>query len=315
MNKNPNENMPKDRSSIITEQRNIHTMNLHKLSVGECVEIINKENQEIFLTMDKAKDSLTSFIEAAEERFNSGGRLIYIGAGTSGRLGVLDAAEAPPTFHVDTDRIISLIAGGDNALRRSSEGEEDDPSGAYQDIDILCLKKDDIILGITAGGTTPYVLGALAYARQCRSEILIGMLTSTPIPHPPPCIDHLIVLETGPEVLTGSTRLKAGTATKIALNTISTVLMIRSGHVYENLMIDVRPTNDKLRDRASRIVSTLTGLSRNESFDLLIRAGGVVKIAVIMQCCGLSRTEAEELLYSHNGRIDRIMERCGKNME
>lgn len=306
-NPNPNENMPKDRSSIITEQRNTYTMKLHKLSVGECVEIINKENQEIFLAMEKASDALTSFIEASEGRFNSGGRLIYIGAGTSGRLGVLDAAEAPPTFHVDPERVIGLIAGGDNALRRSSEGKEDDPTGSYKDLDILCLRKNDIILGITAGGTTPYVLGALAYARQCQSEILIGMLTCTPISSPHG-VDHLIVLETGPEVLTGSTRLKAGTATKIALNTISTVLMIRSGRVYENLMIDVRPTNDKLRDRASRIVSTLTGLSRNESFDLLMRAGGVVKTAVVMQCCGLSRTEAEDLLYSNNGRMDRIME-------
>ena len=200
--------------------------------------------------------------------------------------------------------VIGIIAGGDGALRKSSEGKEDDFNGAAADLDALQLTPLDIILGIAAGGTTPYPLGALAHAKSAFSfashppsdiahptSPLTALLTCTPIPRPP-AADHLIVLETGPELLTGSTRLKAGTATKLALNTISTTLMIQSGRVYENLMVDLRASNDKLRDRAARIIATLTDLSRDESFALLDRAGGSAKTAIVMHRQNVDLSEA-----------------------
>ena len=306
MKKKHKHNLPKDRTTIVTEQRNPRTMNLHELSAAECVKVMNEENHEALTAIEKASKTITKFIEAAEEKFNAGGRLIYIGAGTSGRLGVLDSAEAPPTFQVESARVIGIIAGGDSALRTSSEGKEDNPNGACGELDRLSLTKNDIVLGIAAGGTTPYVLGALDYAKKCKTELLTGLLACTHIPSPPG-VDFLIILETGPEVLTGSTRLKAGTATKLVLNTISTTLMIRSGRVYENLMVDVRVTNEKLLDRAIRIVSTLTERNRNESFDLLKRAEGVVKTAIVMHYHNLSQKKAKELLDSHGGRLDKVL--------
>lgn len=307
MNKDRHEKLPADRSFLITEQRNIRTMSLHKFSVEECVRIINEENCSVFLAMEKAEERLTVFIESVETRFKMGGRLIYVGAGTSGRLGVLDASEIPPTFQERSDRIIAIIAGGDSALRRSSEGKEDDITGAKSELDALSLTKNDTILGIAAGGTTPYVLGALSYAKQCEESIFTALMVCTPISIPPN-VDHLIVIGTGQEILTGSTRMKAGTATKLALNTISTTLMIRSGKVYENLMVDVRATNDKLCDRAARIIASLTGLNRKQCFELLTSAGGSAKIAVVMHHCGVSRKDAESLLDACGNRLDNIMD-------
>jgi N-acetylmuramic acid 6-phosphate etherase len=281
-----------DRSHLLTEQRNPRSMNLHTLSVQACVALFNEENKLINDAMAAAAPALTAFIEAASERFNRGGRLIYIGAGTSGRLGVLDASECPPTFHTPPEKVVGLIAGGDSALRKSSEGKEDDPEGAHAELAALNLTASDTLLGIAAGGTTPYVLGALAFAKSLpssphsssphSSSPLTALLTCAPIPNPPQA-DHLIVIETGPELLTGSTRLKAGTATKLALNTISTTLMIRAGRIHENLMVDLKATNDKLKDRAARIISTLTSLPREEALTLLDRAGGNVKAALALR--------------------------------
>jgi len=281
-------------------------MNLHRLSVAEIVALIEDEDRAVFTALEQARPALTAFIEAAEPRFNAGGRLIYIGAGTSGRLGVLDASEAPPTFDVPPGRVVGIIAGGDASLRRSSEGREDDPNGAAPELDALKLTANDTLLGIAAGGTTPYVLGGLKSAKERANGMLTGLLVCSPIPTPPG-VDHLIVLPTGAEVLTGSTRMKAGTATKLALNTISTTLMIRSGRVYENLMVDLRATNDKLRDRAARIISTLTGFNREAAFDLLDRADGDVKLAVVMQRLGVTHEEAVELLRRREGRLDGVL--------
>lgn len=302
------ENLPPDRSKVKTEQRNIRTMSLHKLSIEECVKVINEEDSAVFRALKKARKPLTTFIEKTEKRFNAGGRLIYIGAGTSGRLGVLDASEIPPTFQTNPDRIIAIIAGGDKALRTSSEGKEDDPDGARNELDSLLLTKNDTILGIAAGGTTPYVLGGLAYVKQTSPEIFTALLVCARI-SVTSCIDHLIEIETGPEVLTGSTRMKAGTATKLALNTISTILMVRSGKVYENLMTDVRATNNKLRDRAARIVADLTNLNRKECFELLNRSKGDVKTAVIMHKRNLSKKEALSLLNANDNRLDKVLDK------
>lgn len=272
---------PPDRSHLITEQRNPRSMKLHTLSVSDCVALINEEDQAVIAAVRRARPELTAFIEAVAPRFERGGRLIYLGAGTSGRLGVLDASECPPTFQLPEGRIIGIIAGGDAALRRSSEGREDTRLGAKSELDALNLSAQDTILGIAAGGTTPYVLGAIEYARGLSSPPLTALLTCTHLAVPPAC-DHLLTLDTGPEVLTGSTRMKAGSATKMALNIISTTIMIQTGRVYENLMIDLRATNDKLRDRAARIISTVTGLPRTEALALLDQASGNVKAAIAM---------------------------------
>ena len=312
-----------DRSHILTEQRNPRSMNLHTLGVRECVDLFNAENRAVMGALDAAAPALAAFIEDLVPRFARGGRLIYVGAGTSGRLGVLDASECPPTFQLPPERVVGIIAGGDSSLRKSSEGQEDDLYGARLELDSLSLTPDDTVLGIAAGGTTPYVLGALELAKQsrvtnatphspphtnppalsARDAPMTGLLVCSPIPKAA-AADHLIVLETGPEVLTGSTRLKAGTATKLALNTISTTLMVQTGRVYENLMVDLRATNDKLRDRAARIVAAVTGASRDDAFELLNASGGSTKVAIVMAISNLPRSEAEQRLAATNGRID-----------
>ncbi len=305
----PRSSVPPDRSHVRTEHRNERTMNLHELSVAQCVEVMQREDRAVFDAMERARPALVAFIEAVEPGFARGGRLIYIGAGTSGRLGVLDASETPPTFQVPPDRIIGIIAGGEAALRKSSEGLEDDPHGAEPALAALRLTRDDAVLGIAAGGTTPYVLGAVEFARRgdgASGGATTGLLTCSAMDRPS-SVDHLIVIETGPEVLTGSTRLKAGTATKLALNTISTTLMIRSGRVYENLMVDLRATNDKLRDRAARIVMTLTSLDRAAALALIDAADGAVKTAVVMQRRNVDRAAAEQLLAQCEGRLDRAL--------
>lgn len=294
---------PPDRGHIATEQRNPRTTRLHELSTGECVRLIAEEDRAVFDAMRTAEPSLTAFIQAVEPGFVAGGRLIYVGAGTSGRLGVLDASEAPPTFCVPPDRIIGLIAGGDAALRRSSEAREDDPKGAAEELTALGLGPRDAVLAIAAGGTTPYALGALTLAKLAVPQLTTGLLTCAAVPRPPHC-DHLILIPTGPEVLTGSTRMKAGTATKLALNTISTTLMIRSGRVHENLMVDVRATNAKLRDRAARILGQLLNLPREQCFPLLDAADGSVKLAAVMQRLSLTKTEAAKRLDRAGGRLD-----------
>ena len=319
-----------DRSWVLTEQRNPRSTRLHTLSIAQCVDLINREDAAVLTAVHSARRSLTRFIEAVSQRFVAEpaathrgrkvnpatfpGRLICIGAGTSGRLGVLDASEAPPTFLVPHGRIVGIIAGGDRSLRFSSEGREDDPDGARDELARLKLTAADTVLGIAAGGTTPYVLGALAIAKQltrprgtsarahARSGCLTGLLTCSPVPMPPAC-DHLIVLPTGPEVLTGSTRMKAGTATKLALNTISTTLMVRSGRVFGNLMVDLRATNAKLRDRAARIISTITGLDRPRALALLDQARGSVKLAVVMHHQGRGPAAAQRLLTASRGRL------------
>ncbi len=213
---------------------------------------------------------------------------------------MLDASECPPTFQSPPEQVVGIIAGGDAALRRSSESKEDDPQGAREELDSLTIGENDTLLGIAAGSTTPYVLGALEIAHQRRATT--GLLCCSQIDKPAH-VEHLIVLRTGPEIVTGSTRLKAGTATKLALNTITTTIMVQLGKVYGNLMVDLRATNAKLRDRAARIVGELTGLSRAESFTLLDRAEGQVKQAVVMHHHDLELRDAERLLREAAGNL------------
>jgi N-acetylmuramic acid 6-phosphate etherase len=295
---------PPDRSHLLTEQRNPRSANLHTLSVAECVRLVNEEDAAVLAAVRAAEPAVVEFLLAAERGFCADGRLVYVGAGTSGRLGVLDASEAPPTFQVEPGRVVGIIAGGEPALRKSSEGKEDDPAGAGPELDALGLTGRDAVLGIAAGGTTPYVLGALEHAKRGMDpRPVTGLLTCAPVPRPQAC-DHLILAPTGPEVLTGSTRMKAGTATKLILNTISTTLMVRSGRVYQNLMVDLRASNDKLRDRAARIVETLTGRDRAGALRLLDEAGGSAKVAILMGLLDISCPEARSRLAAAGGRLD-----------
>ena len=299
--------LPPDRSHIATEGRNLRSRDLHALTVEGCVDLINREDLAIHEAMRRAAPSLAALISAIEPRFLAGGRLIYVGAGTSGRLGVLDASEAPPTFQLEPGRIVGIIAGGDAALRRSSERLEDDPLGARPDLEALNLNDRDSVLGITAGGTTAFAVGALSLSKSISAGVLTALLTCAHVPPPPHC-DHTVLLDTGPEILTGSTRMKAGTATKLALNTISTTLMIRSGKVYQNLMVDLRASNHKLRDRAARIIQTLTGLTRPAAFDLLDQAGGSVKAAIAMHRLAIGPDEAVARLNAAGGKLHILLE-------
>ncbi len=297
-----------DRSHIDTEKRNPRSRTLHSMGVSDIVELINSEDRHVVQALKRARPRLTKFIEAAEPGFLAGGRLVYVGAGTSGRLGVLDASEAPPTFCVPATRVVGIIAGGDGALRKSSEGAEDDAKGSWEQLDDLKLTADDTIIAIAAGGTTPYAQGALTYAKtKCKKQPLTALLCCTTIDKPEHA-DHLLMLKTGPEVLTGSTRMKAGTATKLALNTISTTLMVRAGKVYENLMVDVKATNAKLRDRAARIISTLTKLERDAALELLDRCDGEVKTAIVVKRLELEPAEARERLVGAQGHLGRVLE-------
>jgi N-acetylmuramic acid 6-phosphate etherase len=272
-----------DRSDIDTERANPRSTQLHTLDAAGLVRLFNQENRAVLDAMDAAEGDLTNLIAAAAPGFLRGGRVVYLGAGTSGRLGVLDASEIPPTFCEPPGRFIGIIAGGDRSLRIPSEGAEDDPQGAIAELENLALTADDTVIGIAAGGTTPYVQGALAWARNAERRTpnaerpLACLLTCADVPAPPGC--RRVLLATGPEVLTGSTRLKAGTATKLALNTISTALMVLAGKVHGNLMIDVKASNLKLRDRALRIVMNLTGLGREAAHDLLEQSSWSAKAA------------------------------------
>jgi N-acetylmuramic acid 6-phosphate etherase len=274
--------------------------------------LINEEDATIAAAVGRAGDAIAGFIEAVLARMEAGDaaglhggegpgpRLVYFGAGTSGRLGVLDASECPPTFQTPPGMVVGVIAGGDAALRVSSEGKEDEEEGAREEIDRLGIGPRDSVLGIAAGGTTPYVLGALR--RSAARGALTGLLTCARAATPA-FVAHHIVVETGAEVVTGSTRMKAGTATKMVLNSISTTLMVRLGKVYENLMVDLRATNDKLRDRAVRIVAMLTGAEREEAIARLEHAGGSCKTAIVMHARRCSKEDAVSALARARGRL------------
>lgn len=300
-----------DRSELDTEKRNPRTHQLHEMSASECVELIQSEDKQVLLALKRAAARITALIEAAEPGFVAGGRIVYVGAGTSGRLGVLDASEAPPTFCVGADRVVGIIAGGDSALRKSSEGAEDEAEGAWPALEKLELTAKDTLIAIAAGGTTPFAIGAMTY---CKTQIkkaanrpLTALICCTTLPEKPEHCDQLVTLKTGPEVLTGSTRMKAGSATKMALNTISTTLMVRSGRVYDNLMVDVKATNNKLRDRAARIIMTVTKLDRDDALALLKAADGSTKHGIVMQLRGVDLARAEQLLADADGRLAPVL--------
>jgi N-acetylmuramic acid 6-phosphate etherase len=297
--------LPPDRSHVATEQRHGESEALDTLPTHELVALLARDQQRAVAAVEHAAPSIAQFVDAVVEGFVRGGRLVYAGAGTSGRLGVLDASECPPTFRSDPAQVVGIIAGGDSALRRSSEGREDEEDGIAPEFERLALDARDCFVGIAAGGTTPYVLGALRLAKARGATT--AFLTCAPHADPPHC-DHRIVLATGAEIVTGSTRLKAGTATKIALNAITTAAFVRLGKTYGNLMVDLAATNDKLVDRALRIYRAFfPSDTREQAFAQLEAAGGMLKIALVMRARSESRAEAERTLASHGGSLRRAI--------
>ena len=292
----------------VTEQRNPRTADIDLASPLEIVDLIAAEDSAVPAAVHGQREAIARAIEAAEKAFRAGNRLIYVGAGTSGRLGVLDASEMPPTYGTDPEMVQGIIAGGYAALTRSQEGAEDTFEVAVKDLNERGVRAGDFVVGIAASGTTPYVRRALEHARS------VGATTAIVACSPPPeatmkAADIAIVAITGPEVVTGSTRMKAGTATKLILNTITTGAMIRMGKTFGNLMVDLRATNEKLRDRSSRIVMVVCDVDRDGATALLERAGGVVKTAIVMHYRELSRDAAERELAASGGVIRKVIGR------
>ncbi|MBI1302868.1 MAG: N-acetylmuramic acid 6-phosphate etherase [Phycisphaera sp.] len=297
--------LPPDRAHVATEQRHEASQELDRLSSVDIVALLAHDQRRAVEAVEQAAGAIAAFVDAVAGSLARGGRLVYAGAGTSGRLGVLDASECPPTFRSDPAQVVGIIAGGDGALRRSSEGREDEEEGIAAEFERLSLDARDCFLGIAAGGTTPYALGALRLAKARGATT--GFLTCAPHAEPAHC-DHRIVLATGAEILTGSTRLKAGTATKIALNAITTAAFVRLGKTYGNLMVDLAATNDKLVDRALRIYREFfPNDSREQAFTQLEAAGGLLKIALVMRARSETRAEAERTLATHGGSLRRAI--------
>lgn len=270
--------LPPDRSEIATEKAHPEAVRLDAMKTSDLVLFLAHDQQRAIVAVENIVEDLAVLVESVVGALLRGGRLIYLGAGTSGRLGVLDASECPPTFNSDPRQVIGLIAGGDDALRRSSEGAEDDHEGTEPEFERLAVGEDDVVVGIAAGGTTPWVLGGLELAHQRGAST--ALVTCAPRDRPPGC-DQLIQIATGPEALTGSTRLAAGTATKVLLNTLTTSVFVRLGKIRGNLMIDLRATNEKLHDRCLRIMCELfPEIDRTEADRLLSAAGGRLRDTV-----------------------------------
>ena len=294
----------------LTEGRNPRTRAIDRADSATIVHMIQAEDRAVPEAVASQADALARVIDEVVERFRRGGRLVYVGAGTSGRLGVLDAAECPPTFGVEPGLVEAIIAGGSGALVRSAEGAEDSRKGGAEAVRAFGVSPADLVLGITTSGTTPYVLGALAEAASRGAGTAFLGCTAPPA-EVPELADHLILPLVGPEVIAGSTRMKAGTATKLVLNTITTGAMIRSGRVFENLMVDLRARSDKLVDRGLRIFVMLTGTSREEARRALIRTGGAVKTALAMHALRVDRALAERYLDCADGFLGLAVERFG----
>ena len=286
----------------LTEQRNPRSTEIDQLSTIEIVDLINAEDRMVAQAVGEEREQIARAVDLVVDTFRQGGRLFYVGAGTSGRLGVLDASEMPPTYGTDPQMVQGIIAGGYAALVRAQEGAEDLPESGARDLDERGITARDFVLGIATSGTTPYVHGALKRAREIGAHT--GFLLCTyPSEELQRTHDVVIAPLVGPELITGSTRMKAGTATKLVLNTITTASMVRMGKVYGNLMVDLQVTCEKLRDRGQRILMETIGVERNEAADLLDRAGGHVKTAIVMGKLSIDQEEARTRLKEHDGLL------------
>ncbi|MEG2786613.1 MAG: N-acetylmuramic acid 6-phosphate etherase [Romboutsia sp.] len=291
---------------LTTESRNQNTLDIDKISTLEMVKKINNEDKKVALAVETELPQIAKAIDGIVERMHKGGRLIYIGAGTSGRLGILDASECPPTYGVSEDLIQGVIAGGQEAIFRAKEGAEDSKGLAIQDLKERNLNENDTLVGIAASGRTPYVIGALEYSNQIGA--LTVSLTCNTDSEVAKVAQISIAPVVGPEVVTGSTRLKSGTAQKLVLNMLSTGSMIKMGKVYGNLMVDVKSTNEKLVERAKKIVSEATGVNINEATEVLNKTDFDVKLSIFMILSNLEKTKAKEILDSNKGYIAKALQ-------
>ena len=288
-------------NQLITEQRNPNSMQLDSLSAQELVALINREDQQVALAVEKCLPQIASAVEKIVAAFERGGRLVYVGAGTSGRLGVLDASECPPTYGVKPEMVVGLIAGGDHALRHPIEGAEDNVQQGQADLEEIDFSARDVLVGIAASGRTPYVLGALNYAKQLGATTV--SIASNPNSKMAEVADIAIETVVGPEVLTGSSRMKSGTAQKLVLNMLTTASMVLIGKCYQNLMVDVQASNEKLKARALKIVMEATECDNETAANVLAKANGQVKLAILMQLSGLDALEAQSLLDKSNCKL------------
>lgn len=295
------ENLLQTLSTLITEQRNPNSMHVDSLSALEIVQLMNEEDKQVPLAIEKCLPQIAQAVERIVAAFQQGGRLVYIGAGTSGRLGVLDASECPPTFGVSPEMVKGIIAGGERALRHPIEGAEDSKTQAVVDLQTIQFSSKDVLVGIAASGRTPYVIGALEYAKSLGSVTV--SIASNPNSAMANIVDIAIDTVVGPEVLTGSSRLKSGTAQKLVLNMLTTASMILMGKCYQNLMVDVQASNEKLKARAIRIVMQATDCDKSLAEETLKQADQNAKLAIMMILSGLDRAQAEALLEKHHGKL------------
>ena len=295
------ENLLQTLSTLITEQRNPNSMHVDSLSALEIVQLMNDEDKQVPLAIEKCLPQIAQAVECIVAAFQQGGRLVYIGAGTSGRLGVLDASECPPTFGVSPEMVKGIIAGGERALRHPIEGAEDSKAQAVVDLQTIQFSSKDVLVGIAASGRTPYVIGALEYAKSLGSVTV--SIASNPNSAMANIVDIAIDTVVGPEVLTGSSRLKSGTAQKLVLNMLTTASMILMGKCYQNLMVDVQASNEKLKARAIRIVMQATDCDKALAEETLKQADQNAKLAIMMILSGLERAQAEALLEKHHGKL------------
>jgi len=295
------ENLLQTLSTLITEQRNPNSMHVDSLSALEIVQLMNEEDKQVPLAIEKCLPQIAQAVERIVVAFQQGGRLVYIGAGTSGRLGVLDASECPPTFGVSPEMVKGIIAGGERALRHPIEGAEDSKAQAVVDLQTIQFSSKDVLVGIAASGRTPYVIGALEYAKSLGSVTV--SIASNPNSAMANIVDIAIDTVVGPEVLTGSSRLKSGTAQKLVLNMLTTASMILMGKCYQNLMVDVQASNEKLKARAIRIVMQATDCEKALAEETLKLADQNAKLAIMMILSGLDRAQAEALLEKHQGKL------------
>ena len=300
------ENLLQTLSTLITEQRNLNSMHVDSLSALEIVQLMNEEDKQVPLAIEKCLPQIAQAVERIVSAFQQGGRLVYIGAGTSGRLGVLDASECPPTFGVSPEMVKGIIAGGERALRHPIEGAEDSKAQAVVDLQAIQFSSKDVLVGIAASGRTPYVIGALEYAKSLGSVMV--SIASNPNSAMANIVDIAIDTVVGPEVLTGSSRLKSGTAQKLVLNMLTTASMILMGKCYQNLMVDVQASNEKLKARAIRIVMQATDCDKAIAEETLKQADQNAKLAIMMILSGLDRAQAEALLEKHQGKLQLVLE-------
>ena len=295
------ENLLQTLSTLITEQQNPNSMHVDSLSALEIVQLMNQEDKQVPLAIEKCLPQIAQAVECIVAAFQQGGRLVYIGAGTSGRLGVLDASECPPTFGVSPEMVKGIIAGGERALRHPIEGAEDSKTHAVVDLQTIQFSSKDVLVGIAASGRTPYVIGALEYAKSLGSVTV--SIASNPNSAMANIVDIAIDTVVGPEVLTGSSRLKSGTAQKLVLNMLTTASMILMGKCYQNLMVDVQASNEKLKARAIHIVMQATDCDKALAEETLKQADQNAKLAIMMILSGLDRAQAEALLEKHQGKL------------